>query len=292
LVYIRSKTVKGIAYAYLVKSEWNRKKASSIQHTIKYLGRSDSVAINDIPEEYRKDPKILSFLSSQRPKSLTRKESLLEKLHADLFEALCNADGEKAIKIATHYQTLFSLPEFYEDLLTPVMYEVGDLWAQDRLSIVTEHVCSNIGCSLIHTLNSRKRVKSPIETTILICLPEGELHHMGADMLESLLLHKGYQVFNVAHSAPVESIVSSISSINPHLVMISVTLKEHLSPTKRLIRRIREKSKIPIFVGGSATRQLDDQEKQDFEKRYNVSLLSENSLVKIMQRIKVLAITH
>ncbi len=68
VVYIRSKMVKGIPYAYLVKSEWDKRTGSSIQHTIKYLGRADDVDINDIPEEYRNNPKILSFLSSHASK--------------------------------------------------------------------------------------------------------------------------------------------------------------------------------------------------------------------------------
>jgi hypothetical protein len=84
LVYIRSKAVKGISYAYLVKSEWDKRRGLSVQHTIKYLGRPENIAINDIPEEYRNDPKILSFLSFYASKKQLRKEPLLKKLRADL----------------------------------------------------------------------------------------------------------------------------------------------------------------------------------------------------------------
>jgi MerR family transcriptional regulator, light-induced transcriptional regulator len=98
LVYIRSKIVKGISYAYLVKSEWNKRRGLPIQKTIKYLGRSDSIAVNDIPEEYRTEPKILSFLSSHAFKNQAREESLVKKLRAELFEALCNGDRGKAKK--------------------------------------------------------------------------------------------------------------------------------------------------------------------------------------------------
>ena len=77
LAYIRTKRVKGILYAYLVQSEWNKHRGLSIQHNIKYLGRADGVEINDIPEEYRNDPKVLSFLSSLRSKKRARKPSIL-----------------------------------------------------------------------------------------------------------------------------------------------------------------------------------------------------------------------
>ena len=48
LAYIRTKRVKGILYAYLVQSKWDKRRSLSIQHNIKYLGRSDDVEINDI----------------------------------------------------------------------------------------------------------------------------------------------------------------------------------------------------------------------------------------------------
>jgi methanogenic corrinoid protein MtbC1 len=290
LVYIRSKTVKGISYAYLVKSEWDKRRASSIQHTIKYLGRSDIVAINDIPEEYRNDPKILSFLSSHASKNKAKKESLIKKLRAELFEALCNGDIGKAKKIALNYKMLFTLVEFYEDLLTPVMYRVGDLWAQGRLTVVTEHVCSNIAGTLIQAINAQNNSKDCKEATVvLICSPEGELHHLAADMLESVLLQRAYRVYNAAPSAPAESIVSSISRYNPHLVMISATLEDHLRPAIRLASRIRTEFKIPILLGGLATRQLKDQKKQKIENAYKVSIMPEASLEKIMHIVRTLA---
>jgi MerR family transcriptional regulator, light-induced transcriptional regulator len=145
---------------------------------------------------------------------------------------------------------LFTLVEFYEDLLRPVMYKVGDLWAQGRLSVVTEHVCSNITGTLIQAINARNKPRAYEEAIIvLICSPEGELHHLAADILESVLLQKGYRVYNAAPSAPVEAVISSISRCNPDLIMISVTLEEHLKPAFRLARRIRIKYDIPILMG-------------------------------------------
>ena len=58
MVYIRSKTVKGIDYLYLVKSIWDAKRKTSKQVTIKYLGEASGVTKNDIPSEFQNEPKI------------------------------------------------------------------------------------------------------------------------------------------------------------------------------------------------------------------------------------------
>ena len=62
MVYIRSKKVKGIDYAYLVHSVWDPQRNMSRQQTIKYLGKASQLTIEDIPKEYRDDTKILAFV--------------------------------------------------------------------------------------------------------------------------------------------------------------------------------------------------------------------------------------
>jgi MerR family transcriptional regulator, light-induced transcriptional regulator len=284
LVYIRSKKVKGIHYAYLVGSRWDRERGSAIQHTIKYLGRADGIEIGDIPQEYRNDPRILSFISSYSSANHTKKESLLEKLRGELFDALCNSDRETATKIATKYSDLFSLTEFYMDLLTPVMYRVGDLWEQGRLSVATEHVCSNVANNLIQSINDTRRGKGG-KSLILICSPEGEIHHLAADMLESILLQKGYEVYNVSPSAPAASIAGCIDERKPKLVMISVTLEDNLGAARRLIKEIRKSYQSPIILGGAATKKLKEDERIKMEKADRVSVFVEPSLKKVLQYV-------
>ena len=68
MVYLRKKKVKGVDYLYLVKSVWDKERKTSKQITIKYLGESRSVTRDDIPVEFRDDPKINSFLLENTPK--------------------------------------------------------------------------------------------------------------------------------------------------------------------------------------------------------------------------------
>jgi MerR family transcriptional regulator, light-induced transcriptional regulator len=57
LVYIRSKKVRGIDYAYLVRSVWNPEKNIARQQILKYLGRASDISLDKIPIEYRNDAK-------------------------------------------------------------------------------------------------------------------------------------------------------------------------------------------------------------------------------------------
>ncbi|HXX96068.1 MAG TPA: histidine kinase, partial [Candidatus Bathyarchaeia archaeon] len=113
MVYIRSKKVKGIDYAYLVKSVWNSNKNSSLQKTIKYLGKTSSITIEDIPEDYRNDPKIITFMTLYASKDLTKKQTLLSRLREEFFKTLCDGDVSSTIKIYEKYTKFYNLIDFY-----------------------------------------------------------------------------------------------------------------------------------------------------------------------------------
>ena len=51
---------------------WNSNKNSSRQKTIKYLGKASSITIEDIPEDYRNDPKIVAFMTLYVSKDITK----------------------------------------------------------------------------------------------------------------------------------------------------------------------------------------------------------------------------
>src|SRR6187200_1594296 len=256
MVYIRSKKVKGIDYAYLVKSVWNKRKNTSNQQTIKYLGKASDIKIYDIPKEYNNDPKILAFISSYS-KDRQQKDSLITKIREEIFKLLVECDVKGLIRIYEKYRRLTELSSFYDKLLKPVMYSIGDLWEQGKLDVATEHVCSNVTNNLIRSINERTdKAKLNFRNKILICTPEGELHNLACNMIESLLLSKGFQIYNISPSVPLNSIIRYVKNVGPDIILISVTLEENISVAERLINEIRSKFHIPVVLGGSATKQI------------------------------------
>ena len=75
-------------------------------------------------------------------------------------------------------------------------------------------------------------------------------------MIESLLLSKGFQIYNISPSVPLDSIIRYEKNVGPDIILISVTLEENISVAERLINEIRSKFHIPVVLGGSATKQI------------------------------------
>jgi len=289
MVYIRNKKVKGIDYAYLVQSVWDQKRNISRQHTIKYLGKASQVTIDDIPEEYRNDTKILAFVSAFSSYHEERKE-LISKIQEEIFVLLNNCNVKGLVDIYEKYSRLFSLSDFYDKLLKPVMYRIGDLWQKGQLDVATEHASTNTAISLVKIINERitARTKWSQESSskykAVMCTPDGELHGLACNMIESLLLNNGFKVYNISASIPTDEGIQYIHDVRPDIVFISVTRAENIRSSERLIQQIQTEynNKLPIVVGGSAFNNRNHY----LNSRSSAFLMKEASFDDIMKLVK------
>src|SRR5919112_1327269 len=275
MVYIRIKKVKNIDYAYIVESKWNKEKRTSQQLTKQYLGPLAQININKIPEEYRNESTIIKFLDSHNlnfEKSLELNESLQDTL----LEKLRNYELNELINIYNDYtKSVYSLLDFYEKLLIPILYKIGDQWAKGEIDVATEHVCSNATITLIDLINQKNiNEKIPEDSSkdrpIILCTPKGELHSIGCKIIESLLLEKGYEVYNITSPLPTNSIESYLYNTNPGVVLISVTLEENINSAIRLVQEIRRSVQTSVIVGGNAIKSASKSQIRLLEKNNNL----------------------
>ena len=289
MVYIRNKKVKGIDYAYLVQSVWDPKRNISRQHTIKYLGKASQITIEDIPEEYRDDTKILAFISAFSSYQEEIKE-LIYKIREEMFALLSDCNIKGLVEIYEKYSRLFGLTDFYDKLLKPIMYRIGDLWQKGQLDVATEHASTNTAIGLIKIINERiitartRPQESSSQYKAVICTPDGELHGLACNMIESLLLNNGFKVYNISTSIPTDEGLQYIHDVRPDIVFISVTLSENIRSAQRLVQQIQTKynNKLPIVVGGSAF----NNENHYLNSTSRAFLMKEASFDDIMKLVK------
>jgi methanogenic corrinoid protein MtbC1 len=171
-----------------------------------------------------------------------------------MLDLLIYNDIEALFKVFEKYSRVLGLVKFYERLLTPVMYKVGELWSKGTLDVATEHVYSNAAHSLVKIINekvSRQKQPSTEVKKIFLCTPEGEMHSLGCMVIESVLMSKGYSVLNIAPSVPSTSVISFAKKLEPDLIIISIT--ENLHAANRLINDLlsTKADHAPILLGGA-----------------------------------------
>ena len=280
MVYLRKKKVKGVDYLYLVKSLWDKKRKTSKQITIKYLGESKSVTRDDIPIEFRDDPKINSFLLENTPKDRKNREEILKKLQVQLFSSMAEGDLKESIRIYESFVNKSSIEEFYEKILNPVMEKIGSMWADGRLSIATEHISSNTAQSLIKIISENHKRSTLDKGKVIITTPVGEEHCLSCNMIESLLLSKGFTTFNLSPSTPANSLVEFIKTIHPTAILISITLDDNIKAGQRLTKKIYDQYKrLPVYVGGQAL--------NGKKSKFNATIIESNTALEQIPKILI-----
>ncbi len=277
MVFLRHKIVKGNSYTYLVENKWNSEKKIPLQKTIKYLGRTSNIMLSDIPDKYRNSSSVITFLGSKKNNDVENREKYIQKTKKYFFDLLIHGEVDEVYRIYKEFTKDNTLPTFYQTILRPVLYTIGDMWDLKKLDVGEEHIASNTTVRLLEIIKKETRPRINRKKTILICTPYSENHVIACLMLETFLSIKGYEIINLAPSVPVKSILNQIQSKKPDLVLISITLIDHLQSAKRMIDKIK-KTKTPILVGGQA---IIDQEKIP-----GVEYIESTSFQKVVQLVK------
>ena len=234
--------MKSDQYLYLVKSIWDSKRSTSKQEIVKYLGKASDVIKDDIPLEFRKDAKILSVLASYNPEDIQKREDATKKSKQQLFKKLTDGNIEECIKIYKSYVEIFNIADFFDKILRPVMAKIGKDWETGKITIATEHVASNIAQTLVKIIMEQSSGTGN-KKKVMICVPVGEEHHIGCDVLETYLTIKGFKVFNMGTSIPTESIMEFINMKKPNIVLISITIQDNILAGQRLAKKLENKVK-------------------------------------------------
>jgi methanogenic corrinoid protein MtbC1 len=274
---MRTKSIRGQKYLYLVESQWDSKKKTSKQNIIKYLGIESNVSIHDIPENYQNSKKIIDYFTNQKYFQPTVQNEITEKLQKDLLILFQNGNHVQANSTLQSYEKIYGFESFLTNVLTPLIQQIESLGTSNKIDLGTQTTCYNTIQDLMHLIleNNDAELK---KKKILICVPYGEQHTLGTKVLESQLTSKGNKVYNLAPFTPASSILESIELNKPDCIFISVTLDENILSANRMIQKINDQYNIPIIIGGQAVKNNSENE--------NVLIGQHLSVTKILKLIQ------
>ncbi|MDZ7641199.1 MAG: cobalamin-dependent protein [Desulfurivibrio sp.] len=148
-----------------------------------------------------------------------------------------------------------SLQNIYLEILKPALYEVGELWQRNRLTVAREHLCTAAVQYTMSQLYPRilKGKQRRLPYAFLGCCVGGELHEVGMRMVTDLFEMAGWDTLYMGANAADEVVVDEVARKKIEVVGISITIIAHLHLASRLImalRSRRETANVLILVGG------------------------------------------
>lgn len=146
-------------------------------------------------------------------------------LQQRLLHALLAYQEDGAEAVLAHAFALYSIEQVGEEVIMPVLVEIGDRWHRGLLSVTREHYATNY---LIQRLAALLRTVPNATNTPLIwvgCAP-GEQHEIGAMLLSIYLRRVGYTVRYLGQDLPGEDLVAETKLVKPELLLFSATTVE------------------------------------------------------------------
>ena len=168
-------------------------------------------------------------------------------------------EGAVAYILSTLRDEKIDIVALYEKILEPSLNNMVCKLEEKNMCIWKEHVRSSIvrtiiECCYPYVIKKRDEsgIKRKNKKVIVVC-PSEEYHEIGARMAADFFTLSGYESVFVGGNTPREDFISSIDVIKPTYIAISISNYYNLVAGKRMIERIRDKSRdVIILAGGNA----------------------------------------
>ena len=181
---------------------------------------------------------------------------LIQSSHKEFLNLLITGNRSKCSELAINYlKNDVSIKVLYENIIKNALYEVGELWEYNKISVATEHLASAIVEGILNELYFKIISNDRINKTVIVSCVESEFHQIGIKMINDLFEMNGWNSYFLGANTPVNELISFAKTIKPDIFAISLSIYFHLPILEKMIPMIRNEFPIlPILVGGQAFR--------------------------------------
>jgi len=170
----------------------------------------------------------------------------------ELAGALLEGNIQKSMAIIQEldyqgYNTSF----IYDELITPAMNYIGELWQKNEISVADEHLATGI-CEIIlsHFMLNIQKNDALAKKALLFCL-EGEHHTLGLKMVASTFEEAGWDVKNLGANLPLEHAVYMAQKWKPDVIGMSLSMSYSIPTLRPYIEQLEELTPQPAIIVGS-----------------------------------------
>ncbi len=184
-----------------------------------------------------------------------------DALRPEFLQAALNCDRSAVqLILANLYLGQQPLYAIFDDLVTPVLYTIGDLWANGELSVGGEHLSTAVIRDAIVGLRSIISMHKNNNTPVLLVSFEDELHDLVLKMIQIILEERGYPVLFSGARTPVNVIGEIIAAHQPQRIYLSSTVVNDISDKQKLLEQVFDlcqDNEVDLFIGGIGFDKLD-----------------------------------
>ena len=193
----------------------------------------------------------LALLVAQDADQGRVRTSPTSEVRARALAAVRDMAPDRLQSLLRHSVLSLGTPAFLEQVLSPLLVDIGTEWHTGRIGIAHEHAASaavqQLLGWLIHELDVQ--VDAP---SVLLATPAGQRHSQGAMIAAAAAAHDGWHVVWLGADLPAAQIAAAGHEHDVDVVAVSVTTTDDLDGLRSELRDLRKTldANTPLYVGG------------------------------------------
>lgn len=169
-------------------------------------------------------------------------------------DALLKGDQVAAeIAIREAMDAKLSRAQIDDEIITPALWLVGELWEKGEISVADEHLATEITLRVLALQREAQRTSRERRGhRVVLAAPRGEMHVVALRMADNLLREAGYDVAMLGANVPTEALAAFVSRHKPGAICLSATMPVRLDEVLGLARTVHAQWPAAAFVVGGA----------------------------------------
>lgn len=216
------------------------------------------------PENAQPIEEVYSFLLDKHSKFIDMARGL-EELDLDisgeweepadeLLDALLAGDQERSLKVVEeNVNSQREVESFFENVVRPAMYRIGNKWQEGEISVAEEHLASSTVSRVISTLYSRFVTFEDNKGSVVVTAVANEFHEIGSRIIADSLELEGWDVDHLGVDTPKSDLINLLLDKKPFLLGLSVAIPFNLTAAIETIEMVRNRPEldgVKILIGG------------------------------------------
>lgn len=146
-----------------------------------------------------------------------------------------------------------SIKDLYEEVLKVSLYQVGELWEANKISVATEHMATAITEGVLNELFMEFTPTKKMNKKVVVACVENEQHQVGIKMVADIFEMQGWDSYFLGSGIPLPELTRYIKEVSPDIIAISLSIYFNYANFSRMIKKINEEfPDMIIIVGGQA----------------------------------------
>jgi methanogenic corrinoid protein MtbC1 len=144
----------------------------------------------------------------------------------------------------------------YSDVFRASLYQVGELWQSNRISVATEHLATAITESVMSQVVAPALFgHEPVGRSLIVSCVANEYHQVGGRMVADLAELQGWDTYFLGANTPMADLLTMIGEKRPDVLALSTAFYSNLPTLRGEIEAVRQRyPNLPIWLGGQMFR--------------------------------------